>query len=62
MNGLGSDNAENDFGFNIGGGVKIPLSSSFETFVEARYNRVNNVGGPNGGPVSFVPVTVGIMW
>jgi len=30
--------------------------------VEARYNRVNNVGGPNGGAVSFVPLTVGIMW
>jgi opacity protein-like surface antigen len=61
LTGLGSTSAENDFGFNIGGGVKIPLSSSFETFVEARYNRVNNVGGPNGGSASFVPVTVGIM-
>jgi opacity protein-like surface antigen len=62
LTGIGNGNAENDFGFNIGGGVKIPLSSSFETFVEARYNRVNNVGGPNGGSVSFVPLTVGIMW
>jgi opacity protein-like surface antigen len=55
--GPGNDR-ENHFGFNIGGGIKIPLSSSFETFVEARYNKVsvNNVN------VSFIPVTVGIMW
>jgi hypothetical protein len=25
---------ENDFGWNIGGGIKIPLSTSFETFIE----------------------------
>ncbi len=50
--------SENDFGFNIGGGVKLPLSSSFETFVEARYNRVSAIGGSQ----SFIPVTVGIMW
>ncbi len=55
--GLGN-NRENHFGFNIGGGIKIPLSSSFETFVEARYNKVS-VDNAN---VSFVPVTVGIMW
>jgi opacity protein-like surface antigen len=57
LNGAGSA-GENHFGFNIGGGVKIPLSSSFETFIEARYNRVT----VNGGNLSFVPVTVGIMW
>ena len=50
--------AESDFGFNIGGGIKIPLSSSFETFVEARYNRVT----VTGGNLNFIPVTVGIMW
>ena len=50
--------AENDFGFNVGGGIKIPLSSSFETFVEARYNRVS----VTGGNLNFIPVTVGIMW
>ena len=54
----GGSAGENHFGFNVGGGVKIPLSSSFETFVEARYNRVT----VNGGNLSFVPVTVGIMW
>ena len=49
---------QNQFGFNVGGGIKIPLSSSFETFVEARYNRVS----VDNGNLSFIPVTVGIMW
>jgi len=48
----------NHFGFNIGGGVKIPLSTSFETFVEARYNRVSL----NGGSFDFIPITVGVMF
>jgi opacity protein-like surface antigen len=55
---LGNSASKNDFGFNIGGGVKLPLSTSFETFVEARYNRVSITGGN----LSFIPVTVGIMW
>ena len=53
------NNRENKFGFNVGGGIKIPLSSSFQTFVEARYNRVSLDNGVN---LSFIPVTVGIMW
>lgn len=57
VTGFGSS-SENHFGFNVGGGVKLPLSSSFETFLEARYNRVS----VNGGSLSFIPVTVGIMW
>ena len=56
--GVGNDR-ENKFGFNVGGGIKIPLSSSFETFVEARYNRVSLDNGVN---LSFIPVTVGILW
>lgn len=60
-NSFGSTASENDFGFNIGGGVKLPLSNSFETFVEARYNRVSISGGGNRN-LSFIPVTVGIMW
>jgi opacity protein-like surface antigen len=59
--GGGATSAENDFGWNIGGGIKIPLSTSFETFVEARYNRVS-IRGPNGVTASFIPVTVGIMF
>jgi opacity protein-like surface antigen len=57
-NTFGTTASENDFGFNIGGGVKLPLSTSFETFVEARYNRVT----VNGGTISFIPVTVGVMF
>jgi opacity protein-like surface antigen len=57
VTGLGSA-GENHFGFNIGGGLKIPLSTSFETFVEARYNRVT----VNNGTLSFIPVTVGVMF
>ena len=54
----GGSAGENHFGFNAGGGIKIPLSSSFETFVEARYNRVT----VDNGNMSFIPITVGIMW
>ena len=49
---------ENKFGFNVGGGIKIPLSSSFETYVEARYHKVST----DNGNFSFVPVTIGVMW
>jgi opacity protein-like surface antigen len=64
FSGGGSTDAENDFGWNIGGGVKIPLSSSFETFIEARYNSVRIGGGDanGGGTASFIPVTVGVMF
>jgi opacity protein-like surface antigen len=57
LNGVGTG-GENHFGFNVGGGVKIPFSPSFETFVEARYHRVTI----NGGNLSFVPITVGILF
>jgi len=46
------------FGFDVGGGLTIPLSG-FNAFVEARYNHFNNDGG---GSTSFVPITFGIMF
>ena len=49
--------AANDFGFNVGAGVKVPLVV-FSTFIEARYTRVSE----SGGSMSFVPVTVGVMF
>jgi len=49
--------ASNNFGFNAGAGVKIPLIA-FSTFIEARYNRVSE----SGRSTSFVPVTVGVMF
>jgi opacity protein-like surface antigen len=57
-NAFGNNSAENHFGFNVGAGVKLPLSTSFETFIEARYNNVS----VNNASLSFIPVTVGIMW
>jgi hypothetical protein len=57
VTGFGSA-GENHFGFNIGGGIKIPLSTSFETFVEARYNRVT----VNNGSFSFIPITFGVLF
>ena len=49
--------ASNDFGFNAGAGVKIPLIV-FATFIEARYTRISETGGST----SFVPITVGVMF
>jgi opacity protein-like surface antigen len=60
ISGAGNTDSENDFGFNVGAGIKVPLSSSFETFVEARYHRLNLKD--NGGNLSFVPITVGITF
>ncbi len=45
------------FGFDVGGGLTIPLSG-FNAFVEARYNHYND----NGGSTSFVPITFGVMF
>jgi hypothetical protein len=58
-----STDAENDFGWNIGGGIKIPLSG-FQTFIEARYNSFNSSGGTaNGGSTgAFIPITFGVMF
>jgi hypothetical protein len=49
--------ASNNFGFNVGAGIKIPLVV-FSTFIEARYTRISETGGST----SFVPVTVGVMF
>ena len=51
--------SDNRFGFNIGGGIKLPLSG-FDTFLEARYNQVS---GSNGTPsLKFIPITFGLMF
>lgn len=54
----GSTSAQNKFGWNVGGGVKIPFSSSFQTFIEARYHSVNM----DNGTFSFVPITFGVLF
>lgn len=53
----GGSTSQSNLGFNIGAGVKLPLPG-ISTFVEARYHRVRQ----DNGSVSFVPVTVGLMF
>ena len=52
-----SSGTTTDFGFNVGGGVTIPLNG-FNAFIEARYNRIS----ASGGSLQFVPVTFGVMF
>lgn len=45
------------FGFDVGAGVKLPLSG-FNTFLEAKYVQING----DGGNTQFVPITFGVMF
>jgi len=56
VTGLGND-SENKFGWNVGGGISMPLSG-FSTFIEARYNYVMT----DDPALKFVPITFGIMF
>jgi hypothetical protein len=49
--------ASNDFGFNIGAGLNIPLTG-FGTYIEARYHHIP----VDGGSFQFVPVSFGIKF
>ena len=49
--------SSNDFGWNVGGGISMPLSG-FDTFIEARYNQVQT----SGASTKFVPITFGVMF
>lgn len=49
--------AENNFGYNLGGGVRFALTG-FNTYAEARWTRVNT----NIGNVTVVPIVFGIMF
>ena len=53
---FGTAESENKFGWNVGGGISMPLSG-FKVFVEARYNNVQL--GNGDGDVSFVPIVFG---
>ncbi len=44
-------------GFNVGAGVALPLILA-NTFIEARYHRVN----ASQGTIAYIPITVGIMF
>jgi opacity protein-like surface antigen len=52
-----TSNSSTDFGFNIGAGLKFPLTG-FSTFVEARLHIVNT----EGESTKFVPITFGITF
>lgn len=52
-----SVDAENDFGFNIGAGINIPLTG-FGTYIEARYHHIP----VDGGSMQFLPISVGIRF
>ena len=56
LTGFGSG-SNNHLGWNVGGGVSMPLSG-LDTFVEARYNQVQG----NGGSLKFIPITFGVMF
>jgi hypothetical protein len=56
VTGFGSG-SENHWGWNVGGGISMPLSG-FDTFIEARYNQVQG----DGGSLKFIPVTFGVMF
>lgn len=47
----------NKFGFNIGAGLKIPLTG-FGAHIEARYHHVSTSGGSTG----FIPITFGLTF
>lgn len=53
---FGSD-SENKFGWNVGGGITMPLSG-FTTFIEARFNQVQL----EDQPLRFIPITFGVLF
>jgi hypothetical protein len=55
--GASGGGSSNKFGWNIGGGITMPLSG-FDTFLEARYNQVQG----NAGSAKFIPITFGVMF
>jgi len=52
---VGSGASDTNIGWNLGGGLRIPLSG-FSTYVEARYHSVSNVS------VGFLPIVFGISF
>ncbi|HSU98072.1 MAG TPA: outer membrane beta-barrel protein [Gemmatimonadaceae bacterium] len=53
----GGSTSQSNFGFNIGAGVSVPFVL-FNGFIEARYHDVSQ----NHADLSFVPITVGVMF
>ena len=57
IGGSGGAGSTNHFGWDLGGGISMPLSG-FDTFIEARYNQVQ----VTGGSWKFIPITFGVMF
>lgn len=51
----GAGGSENDFGWNIGGGFRWPLSG-FSAYLEARFHSVSNV------EAHFIPISFGLVF
>jgi opacity protein-like surface antigen len=49
--------SENKFGWNVGGGINLPLSG-FDTFIEAKYTQIQ----ADNGSVKYIPITFGVMF
>lgn len=49
--------SDSKFCWNAGGGIEMQLSS-FQTFVEARYNKVQS----DNGTIAYIPIVFGIMF
>ncbi len=54
----GSSSSSTHAGYNVGGGVALPLIL-VNAFVEARYNHVTR---SNGLSMAYIPITLGIMF
>ena len=48
---------ENKFGWNVGGGINLPLSG-FDTFIEAKYTQIQ----ADNSSVKYIPITFGVMF
>jgi hypothetical protein len=65
MGGLGTYNSKiassssssNDFGWNLGGGIKFGLAG-FAAFGEIRYHQIQS----SGSSLKFIPITFGVMF
>jgi opacity protein-like surface antigen len=49
--------SENKFGWNLGGGIRLPLSG-FDTFIEAKYTQIQT----DDTSVKYIPITFGVMF
>lgn len=52
---------ENEFGYNVGGGVEFPLASG-TAFIESRFHHVTLGRHLGNGSESFVPITLGFRF